>query len=92
MKLAGNLYDTREPTRERPMRSNSFERFYYEKVALSEGCGWAEQIIGTRDLEARAHETAVESASDGGHGDRFAWLARLFRRRGHGRDPLKSES
>ncbi len=92
MKLAGNLYDTREPNRERPMPSNSFERFYYEKVALSEGCGCAEQIIGTRDLEARAHEAAVASASESSRGGRIAWLARLFRRRGHGQDPLKSES
>jgi len=72
------------------MASNSFERFYYEKIALGEGCGCAEQIIGTRDLERRAREAALGGASEQGRGGSLAWLGRLFRRQG--RDALKPES
>lgn len=57
----------------------------YERVALGEGCGCAEQIIGTRDLEARAREAALDGASDGDNGEGLTWLGRLFRRRR--RDP-----
>lgn len=72
------------------MSGKSFERFYYEKIALGEGCGCAEQIIGTRDLERRAHEAAINGASEAGRGGPLAWFGRLFRR--HGRDALKPKS
>lgn len=39
------------------MRSQSFERFYYERVALSESCGCAEQVINTRDLDTFAGQS-----------------------------------
>ena len=64
------------------MPSNSFERFYYQKIALGEGCGCAERIIGTRDLEARSKEAAFRRTSDRAPGGPLAWLARRFRRRG----------
>ena len=72
------------------MASKSFERFYYEKIALGEGCGCAEQIIGTRDLERRAREVAISGASEAGRSSPLAWFGRLFRRQG--RDLLKTES
>lgn len=59
------------------MPENSFERLYLEKVALGEGCGCAEQVIGTRDLERRAKEAASPTASRGGA---LAWIFRLLRR------------
>ena len=85
MNSAGSLYDMGDAIRERPMSGKSFERFYYERVALGEGCGCAEQIIGIRDLEARAREAALGGASDGNHGEGLAWLGRFFRRQR--RDP-----
>lgn len=52
------------------MRRNSFERFYYEKVGLGEGCGCAEHVTRIRDLDAlgdrlvtgRARPTALSLA------------------------------
>jgi len=64
------------------MPNKSFERFYYERIAISEGCGCAEQFIGTRDLDMRAHETAAQNAPEEDYGSRFAWVGRLFRRWG----------
>jgi hypothetical protein len=34
------------------MRRDSFERFYYEKVGLGEGCGCAEHVTRIRELDA----------------------------------------
>ena len=59
------------------MSRNSFERFYYEKVALGEGCGCAEQIIGTRDLDRRSQEAGLRQASQDGLGDHRHWLRRI---------------
>jgi hypothetical protein len=36
------------------MRRDSFERFYYEKIALAEGCGCAEHVTRMRDIDALA--------------------------------------
>ena len=62
------------------MARGSFESFYLRKVALNEGCGCAEQIIGTRDLErqsaAEALKRTAAAADDSGGG----WLKRWFRR------------
>ncbi len=38
------------------MAGQSFERFYYRNVAISEGCGCAEQIIASRNLAERAEQ------------------------------------
>src|SRR5262245_366726 len=46
------------------MRRDNFERFYYEKIALGEGCGCAEHVTRMRDLD----ELAVRSAER-----KFAW-------------------
>lgn len=36
------------------MSRDSFERFYLERVALSEACGCAEAVIRVRDIDASA--------------------------------------
>ena len=64
------------------MPSNSFERFYYEKVALGEGCGCAERIIGTRDLDADWQKAAVQRELRKRRGNGLAWLGRLLGWRG----------
>jgi hypothetical protein len=35
----------------RQTRAKSFERFYYERIGIGEGCGCAELIIGTHDRD-----------------------------------------
>ena len=57
------------------MREDSFERFYYQKVALSEGCGCAEHIIATRDLDAWWLAAARRSKHPGA----LRWTAGRFR-------------
>jgi hypothetical protein len=50
------------------MRRDSFERFYYEKIALAEGCGCAEHVTRMRDIDALAtmqRATALRFASIG---------------------------
>lgn len=32
------------------MKSESFEKFYYKKVAMGEGCGCAERIIDVHEI------------------------------------------
>ena len=36
------------------MKSQSFERFYYTKVGLGEGCGCAERIIDVHEINRLA--------------------------------------
>jgi len=43
------------------MRRESFERFYYEKIALAEGCGCAEHVTRMRDIDAVAAGQAVST-------------------------------
>lgn len=33
------------------MRQQSFEKFYYTKVGLGEGCGCAERVIDNHEIE-----------------------------------------
>ncbi|MDX1710205.1 MAG: hypothetical protein R3316_03605 [Rhodovibrionaceae bacterium] len=61
--------------------SGSFEKFYYEKVALGESCGCAEQIIATRDLESARRGTASDAGLGRTGGILRNELAGLFRRR-----------
>ena len=62
------------------MSRQSFERFYLRKVALNEGCGCAEQVIGTRDLDDYwAHAAARRASRDSGSG-LLSWCRRVFRR------------
>ncbi len=64
------------------MPDKSFERFYYEKVALNEGCGCAEHAIRTYDIEAHSRNTASRRLPGNPDVVRKGWLARLFRRPG----------
>ena len=64
------------------MPRTSFEKFYFEKVALGEGCGCAEQIIGTRDIDAQSRADMVRREAAEESGGRLAWLGRLFSRKG----------
>ena len=41
------------------MGQHDFERFYYTKVALGEGCGCAEHVTRMRDLEGLAVKRTV---------------------------------
>jgi hypothetical protein len=60
------------------MRRDSFERFYYEKIALGEGCGCAEHVTRTRELDDLA--ARIAASRTGGTRHSFAWLATLVRR------------
>ena len=62
-------------------RRGSFERFYLEKVAVGEGCGCSEQIIGMRDMDALSRQAALRKAARDGDGARWSWIRRFFRRR-----------
>jgi len=62
----------------RPRQNVDFERFYYSKVALGESCGCAEQIIGTRDLDARAEEGSTQEPSNRRFRFGPSWLTRFF--------------
>ncbi len=64
------------------MQRQSFERFYLEKVAVGEGCGCSEQIIGMRDMDARSRKAALRKAMHDGRESHVAWLCRLFQPRG----------
>ncbi len=67
------------------MPDKSFERFYYEKIALNEGCGCAEHAIRTHDLEAQSRIKAARPLPGNPRAVRKGWLASLFGR------PARSE-
>ena len=52
------------------MRRYSLERFYYEKIALAEGCGCAEHVTRMRDIDALAAGQPVSAP-------RFAFAIRI---------------
>jgi hypothetical protein len=49
----------------RQARTRSFERFYYERIGIGEGCGCAELIIGTHDHDTPGHGPAARRGSIG---------------------------
>ena len=58
-----------------------FQQFYYRNVALGEGCGCAEQIISTRDMDARAHaQKMLRNPSKRPLRMLARWLGRVIRR------------
>jgi hypothetical protein len=63
----------------RQTRTRSFERFYYERIGIGEGCGCAELIIGTHDHDTPGHRPAHGRRNSIGRAIRA--LARLFARR-----------
>ena len=41
------------------MKQQSFEKFYYTKVAMGEGCGCAERIIDNHEFDRLSGRTLV---------------------------------
>jgi hypothetical protein len=64
----------------RPMRKDSFERFYYEKVGLGEGCGCAEHVTRIRDLDALGQRLASGRGGTGLVAALMTWLREAVRR------------
>ena len=56
------------------MRQGSFEKFYYTKVGLGEGCGCAERIIDNHEIERIRANLEHRRATGGG------WISRSLRR------------
>lgn len=56
------------------MRKDSFERFYYEKVGLGEGCGCAEHVTRIRDLDDLGQRLASGRAKPGALAVAIGWL------------------
>ena len=61
----------------KPPRPESFEKFYYAKVGLGEGCGCAERIIDVHEFNRLAGDPARA-----GHQPKFptllGWLQQKF--------------
>ncbi len=62
------------------MRRDSFERFYYEKVGLGEGCGCAEHVTRIRDLDALGERMASGRIRQGALSVAATWLRKCARR------------
>ncbi|MDQ6437746.1 hypothetical protein RB623_27150 [Mesorhizobium sp. LHD-90] len=66
------------------MRKDSFERFYYEKIGLGEGCGCAEHVTRIRDLDALGERLASGRVRPGALAVAIGWLrkgvGRIFER------------
>lgn len=60
----------------KPPRPESFEKFYYTKVGLGEGCGCAERIIDVHE-----HDRLGTSTEKRPYQPRRGIFARLFGRR-----------
>ncbi len=67
------------------MRKDSFERFYYEKVGLGEGCGCAEHVTRIRDLDALGERLAGGRSRPSVLSTAIGWLRGAFRRRAQAR-------
>jgi hypothetical protein len=61
-----------------PMRRDSFERFYYEKVGLGEGCGCAEHVTRVHDLDALGRRLTSGRSEPGMLSLAMSWLRRAF--------------
>ncbi|GLS33381.1 hypothetical protein SAMN04488498_10569 [Mesorhizobium albiziae] len=59
------------------VRHDSFERFYYEKIGLGEGCGCAEHVTRIRDLDALAAQIAAHRARPQTWATVSVWLRSL---------------
>ena len=62
------------------MRRDSFERFYYEKVGLGEGCGCAEHVTRIRDLDALGERLASGRGRTGALSVVAGWIRKCVRR------------
>ncbi|BCH24664.1 hypothetical protein MesoLjLc_43300 [Mesorhizobium sp. L-8-10] len=71
------------------MRQDGFDRFYYEKVGLGEGCGCAEHVTRIRDLDALAAKANAFASRQQARPRLLPWLGRLLFR---SRNMLKGRS
>ena len=71
----------------RTQRRESFERFYYEKVALGEGCGCAEHVTRTRELDALSERLKSGGEQLGIIAAAAMWLRSTVRGRSPTLDP-----
>ena len=58
-------------------KSKSFERFYYERVGIGEGCGCAELIIGVQDPHSPGAGDPADAGIERAPGkifQAFGWL------------------
>jgi hypothetical protein len=62
------------------MRPDSFEKFYFEKVALGEGCGCAEHVTRIRDLDAMGNRLASGRVRPGILSAALGWFQSAARR------------
>ena len=63
------------------MRKDSFERFYYEKVGLGEGCGCTEHVTRIRGLDALGQRLAGGRSRPGILSLAIGWLRGAFHHR-----------
>ena len=61
------------------MRRQSYERFYYEKIALGEGCGCAEHVTRMREMDAYADGSLRRPPSSFRPLAAVAFIGRLWR-------------
>jgi hypothetical protein len=62
------------------MRQDSFERFYYEKIGLGEGCGCAEHVTRIRELDALGKRLASGRVTPGVLSTAMPWIRGVARR------------
>ncbi len=64
----------------RKAKPESFEKFYYAKVGLGEGCGCAERVIDVYEFNRLSNEPSAEIRPRGlGIADFFRRLSLKFR-------------
>lgn len=63
------------------MRRQTFEKFYLSKIALGEGCGCAELVTRTRDVEDALSGRGRSGFGGPAPSRRFRLFGGLFRRK-----------
>lgn len=62
------------------MRKDSFERFYYDKIGLGEGCGCAEHVTRIRELDALGKRLVSGRVRPGAVSTAILWIRDVARR------------
>ncbi|WP_164727001.1 hypothetical protein [Shimia sediminis] len=60
------------------MREHDFQKFYYRKVALGEGCGCAERVIDVHEFDRLSSRPKIRAF--GGRPSLLRRMIALFRR------------
>ena len=60
------------------MQNQNFEKFYYNKVALGEGCGCAERVIDVHEFDRLSGKPRIRAL--GGRPTLLGRFVALFRR------------